>query len=162
MEIVDYELNDSRSVAVFFREVFAELGWQERPSDYMDEPHLLFRIPDGGALLLVKENNRLIATAGIILLNKTDALIKRFYVHQEYRGSGIARRLLGELTIKARSLGINKFVLDVSKNNPRAVRFYEKSDFLPTDVVPQEAGRKAPNPKRIFISIKIYEKNYCF
>ncbi|MBI2617549.1 hypothetical protein HYW55_05410 [Candidatus Gottesmanbacteria bacterium] len=70
MEIVHYDKKDSTSVAAFFREIFAELGWSERPSDYMDEPHKLFHIPHGGLLLTVKEKDRIIATAGIIFFIK--------------------------------------------------------------------------------------------
>lgn len=102
MEIVDYDVKDSQAVAELFREIFDELGFHERPSDYMDQPHLLFHLPDNGALLLVKEDGRVIGTAGIILLTKTDALMKRFCLKKTHRGTGIAQKLLDELMNKAK------------------------------------------------------------
>ncbi len=134
MKIIPYNAEDASEVSLFFRKIFAELGWEERPSDYMDDPDLLFHLPNDGALLLVKEEDHIIGTAGIIKLGKGVALIKRFYIDNEHRGSGIAQELLKELTLKAKSLGIKKFILDVSKNNTRAIRFYKNRGFLPTEV----------------------------
>lgn len=154
MEIVDYDVKDSHSVAEFFKEVFDELGWDERPSDRMDEPHLLFHLPDGGALLFVKDNGTVIGTAGIIVLNKTDGLIKRFYLKKMHRGTGLALQLLDALISKTKSLGVKKLVLDVSKNNHRAIRFYEKNGFLRTHVTPQEDWIESKDPEGHFYFYK--------
>lgn len=158
MEIVPYDVKDSQSVAAFFREIFDEWGWKERPSDHMDEPHMLFHLPNKGALLLVKENGIVIGTAGIILLNKSDALMKRFYIRKAHRGSGIAHRLLDELTTKTKSLGAKRIILDVSKNNHRAIRFYEKTGFLPTVVAPQEGWPESHMPKTHFYFYRPIDK----
>jgi RimJ/RimL family protein N-acetyltransferase len=147
MEIVPYNIQDSQHVAAFFREIFKEWRWTERPSDHMDEPHRLFHLPDEGALLLVKENNIVIGTAGVIMLRNTDALIKRFYLAKVYRGSGIAKNLLNELIKQAESLGSKKLILDVSKENERATHFYEKNKFLRTDVTPQEGWPESFTPE---------------
>ena len=42
MKIVHYKFKDSGGVSSFFREIFKELGWEERPTDHMTKPHLLF------------------------------------------------------------------------------------------------------------------------
>lgn len=55
MQIVSYDIKDSQAVATFFREIFKENGWTERPSDHMNEPNLLFHLPSNGLLLLVKK-----------------------------------------------------------------------------------------------------------
>ncbi|MBI2617548.1 GNAT family N-acetyltransferase [Candidatus Gottesmanbacteria bacterium] len=64
--------------------------------------------------------------------------MKRFYISQKYRGIGIAQKLLEELIKEAKAQGVKKIILDVSKDNPRAVRFYEKSGFTRTTVTPDE------------------------
>jgi len=138
MKIISYNSNDKYNVAIFFREIFKESNWEETKSDYIDEPDLLFHLPNKGVLLLVKENNIIIGTAGIILINNNDGLIKRFYIKKENRGTGIAQKLLKKLIIEGKSLGIKKIILDVSKNNSHAIHFYEKSGFLPTKVIPQK------------------------
>lgn len=139
MEIVSYDLKDSYEVTAFFREIFKEFGWEERPFDHMDKPHLLFHIPEKGLLLVAKDAGRVVGTAGVILLDKTEGLIKRFYITKTHRGTGLAQQLLGELMIKAKSFGINKLILDVSKDNSRAIRFYEKNGFLRMSVDPQDS-----------------------
>ncbi len=147
MEIVEYDLEDAKDVASFFREIFEELGWKERSLDHMDEPHLLFHLPDRGTLLLVKENGNLIGTAGLILLNEEDALVKRFYIKKSYRGSGIAKNLLDELILKAKSMGVKRLVLDASKNNTRAVHFWKKNRFLLTSVEAHEDWPESSSPE---------------
>lgn len=146
MEIKPYKKTDNHAVAAFYREIFNELGWTERPSDHMDQPHLLFHLPNHGVLLLVKENQRVIGTAGVIILNGDEGLIKRFYLSLNSRGSGIAKHLLEELISYARKLGVKKLILDVSKNNSRAIHFYEKSGFLHTSVEPQEDWPESKEP----------------
>lgn len=138
MQITSYKTSDAKAVASFFRNVFAEMGWKERVSDHMDAPHILFHLPDHGALMLVKEHDKVVGTAGIILRTKTEGLIKRFYIEKPHRGAGIAQLLLQALIKLALSLGVTKLILDVSKNNARAVRFYEKNGFQRTSVTPQK------------------------
>jgi len=138
MEITPFTIKDGPQVAALFREIFKENSWSERPSDYMDEPQRLFHLSSGGMFLIVKEQGKIIGTAGIILLSKTEGLVKRFYLKKQYRGSGVAQRLLAELEKHARQIGLRKVILDVSKNNNRAVRFYEKSGFIKTTVTPRE------------------------
>ncbi|MBI4004946.1 GNAT family N-acetyltransferase [Candidatus Roizmanbacteria bacterium] len=154
MEIVPYEIKDSTSVTAFFREIFDEMGWKERVSDHMDQPHLLFHLPQEGLLLLVKKDNKIIGTAGIIFLTKTDGLIKRFYIGQQYRGTGIAQLLLDELEKKAKIQGLTQLILDVSKGNTRAIRFYEKSGFSKTEVIPQEGWLESCKPETHYYFMK--------
>ncbi len=155
MEIIAYEKKYSSSVAVFFRKIFTELGWEERASDYMDEPHRLFHLPEKGILLLVLDKGNIIGTAGVIFHSKIEGLIKRFYIEKSYRGSGIAFLLLQKLIQKARKVGLNKLILDVNKKNLRAIRFYEKNNFLPTQVTPREGWPESFTPQEYLYFYRI-------
>lgn len=159
MEIVSYEIKDSAVVASFFREIFKEMGWVERGSDHMDEPHLLFHLPDKGLLLLVKKNNKVVGTAGVIELSKTEGLIKRFYISQSLRGSGIAGKLLGELINKSLLMGLKKLILDVRKTNGRAIRFYEKNGFKQTSVTPVDDWPESFSPGAFNYYLKIIKED---
>ncbi len=158
MEIKAYQKLDSTAVASFFREIFTEMGWVERESDHMDEPHLLFHLPDKGILLLVKDNNKVIGTAGVILLSETDGLLKRFYIEQSYRGSGIAGQLLDKLINKSLSMNLKKLILDVRKTNGRAIRFYEKNGFQQTIVTPKEGWPESFSPETFYYYYKMIDK----
>lgn len=155
MQIVRYEFKDSALVASFFREIFTEMGWVERLSDHMDEPHHLFHLPDGGLLLLILENNEVIGTGGVIVLPKSEGLIKRFYIKHTHRGTGIAGKLLDELIAKSKRFGIKKLILDVRKTNGRAIRFYEKNGFVQTSVTPIEGWPESLSPDKFNYYCKI-------
>src|SRR5438045_4063696 len=87
----------------------------------MDKPQILFHLPSRGLLFLIKENENVVGTAGVILFNNSEGLIKRFYLHKNLRGTGLAAQLLDKLIEKAKSLGVKKLLLDVTKNNLRFV-----------------------------------------
>lgn len=155
LDIRPYRKLNSKPVASFFREIFAEMGWSERESDYMDEPHRLFHLPNKGLLLIVKDNGEVVGTAGVIFLNNNEGLMKRFYIKKILRGSGIAGKLLEKLIENARSKGINKLILDVRNTNGRAIRFYEKNGFQMTKVEPLEGWPESFSPDSFNYYFKI-------
>ena len=55
--------------------------------------------------------------------------IGAFYVTDAAQGSSAARDLLAAIEARARHLGIVQLELNVAANNPRAVRFYERSGY---------------------------------
>ena len=79
----------------------------------------LARLPDGTA-------------AGCIALRRLDGArceMKRLYVRPEYRGRGIARRLIRKLTDDARQLGYHHLLLDTLPALEEAVRLYRRLGF---------------------------------
>jgi len=79
--------------------------------------------------LLVKDNSKIVGTAGCIKLNPHDILLKRFYIATALRGSGIAQILLERVLKEVKKFDSSRIVIDVSKKNPRAIHFYEKNGF---------------------------------
>lgn len=55
--------------------------------------------------------------------------VKRMYVLPEYRGRGIALRILAELERWAATLGYNTCVLETGKRQPEAIALYEKAGY---------------------------------
>lgn len=55
--------------------------------------------------------------------------IKRMYVFPESRGKGIAGSILAELESWARELSYARCVLETGKNQPEAIRLYQKSGY---------------------------------
>src|SRR5262249_14252985 len=53
----------------------------------------------------------------------------RFYVDQEFHGTGIANQLMEHLLATAAARGFHTLWLGVWENNPRAISFYNKWDF---------------------------------
>ncbi|WP_171032333.1 GNAT family N-acetyltransferase [Polaribacter aestuariivivens] len=61
--------------------------------------------------------------------NNISMEVKRMYVFPEYRGKGIARKILSELEVWAVALGYKKCVLETGKRQVEAVQFYKKCDY---------------------------------
>jgi putative acetyltransferase len=56
--------------------------------------------------------------------------LKRMYMKPSYRGKRLASTVLGELEAWAREKGARAMVLETGKNQPEAIRLYEKSGFV--------------------------------
>ncbi len=67
-------------------------------------------------------------------LQEADSLeIERIYVVEEWLGKGIAQALLAHAVKVAQQAGMRSIWLAVWEENPRAIRFYEKSGFVTFD-----------------------------
>src|SRR5882757_5486343 len=55
--------------------------------------------------------------------------VKRMYVHPEYRGRGIGRRVLGALESHALQQGATRIRLETGRLQPDAVRLYEAAGY---------------------------------
>jgi GNAT superfamily N-acetyltransferase len=55
--------------------------------------------------------------------------IKRMYLKQEHRGSGIAYKILTELEVWAKEEGYERTVLETGTRQVEAVKFYHKSGY---------------------------------
>lgn len=153
MVLKEYTPNRKEAVAKFFRDIFAEMGWNAQEVDNLDDPEATFHLPDG-VLLLVLEENRVIGSGGIVPLGNREGVIKRFYVGENHRGTGIAQVLLKALIEKAKSMQLSKLVLDVLKTNKRGIRFYEKSGFSRFDPPKNEEWSESKFPEAFYYYCK--------
>lgn len=55
--------------------------------------------------------------------------VKRMFVKPEFRGQGIARRLLAELENWAHELSYVTCILETGKKQPEAIRLYQKAGY---------------------------------
>lgn len=66
--------------------------------------------------------------------------VKRMFVPKDFRGNGIAGKVLSELENWTLDLGNHKLILETGKGQPEAIRFYEKHKFTPTPNFGQYIG----------------------
>lgn len=59
----------------------------------------------------------------------TDFELKRFYLHPDHHGKGVAQEMMEFCFLKVRDLGYKKFWLGVWEKNDRAQSFYKKHGF---------------------------------
>jgi carbonic anhydrase len=96
-------------------------------------------VPPGGALLIARDKD---AAAGCVALRKLDAStgeMKRMYVRDAYRGSGLGRRLAAAIIEEAQKRKYRRVVLDTLPKLAPAIALYRDIGF-------RETGPYLPNP----------------
>ena len=88
--------------------------------------------PPGGVLLIARDGD---APAGCVALRRLDAgsgEMKRMYVRERYRGSGLGRRLAIEVIEEARKRNYARVVLDTLPKLAAAIALYRDLGFRET------------------------------
>ena len=90
--------------------------------------HVLYNLPSGG-LIIAYDDDKPMACGAIRKFEDDVAELKRMYVREEYRGSGVGRELLNELLRKAKALGYTRIRLDTLPGMESAQRLYRALGF---------------------------------
>ncbi len=75
------------------------------------------------------ENDKPVACGAIKEFAPQIMEVKRMYTLPEYRGKGIAGKVLSELETWAAELSYTKCVLETGKKQPEAIQLYQKSGY---------------------------------
>jgi putative acetyltransferase len=86
--------------------------------------------PGRGAFLVAYEGSRGIGCGAVRLHEPGVAEIKRMYVVPEWRGRGIAKKLLAELEDQARRIGARRLILETGDRQPEALAVYRRAGFV--------------------------------
>ena len=76
------------------------------------------------------KENEIVGSFGIESHGVNDTELRRMYLDEGYRGSGIAQRMLDYAQAQARALGFKKMILSTAQIQRAAERFYRKSGFI--------------------------------
>ena len=79
--------------------------------------------------VVVYENNKPIACGAMKEYNLSTMEIKRMYTSPEYRGKGIATKVLAELEKWATELSYKKCILETGKRQPEAIHLYKINGY---------------------------------
>jgi putative acetyltransferase len=80
-------------------------------------------------VVIAYENDTPVACGAIKEYASGTMEVKRMYTHPEFRGKGIASKVLQELERWAKELGYNKCILETGKKQPEAVQLYQKNGY---------------------------------
>ena len=89
--------------------------------------------PPGGVLLIARDAETM---AGCVALRRVDAgtgEMKRMFVREQYRGSGLGRRLALEVIEEAKKRNYRRMVLDTLPKLATAIALYRNLGFRETD-----------------------------
>jgi GNAT superfamily N-acetyltransferase len=136
-----YQATDYRSVASLWTRINRELapvGMEELFEQYIamtidgELKQLLevFSEANRNAFWVVQSANEIVGSFGIESRSVNDTELRRMYLDQGYRGSGVAQRMLDRAEAEARTLGFTKMILSTAQIQKAADRFYRRSGFL--------------------------------
>jgi len=82
------------------------------------------------AFWVVEGANEIVGTFGIESHGISDTELRRMYLDEGYRGSGIAQRMLDCAQTQARAFGFTRMILSTAQIQRAAEKFYRKSGFV--------------------------------
>lgn len=100
-----------------------------------DQPDLLDIVGEyidkGGNFWIARDGEKLIGSIGIMPYSAEIAILKKFFVYEDYQGKPyhIGRTLYNELLAYAKEKSYKIILLDTPYNTDRAHKFYEKAGF---------------------------------
>lgn len=85
----------------------------------------------GGDFWIATDNNKLIGSIGIMPYSEDVAVLKKFFVYEDYQGEPfhLGQKLYASLLTFAKKKGFKTILLDTPHNTVRAHKFYEKAGF---------------------------------
>src|SRR6202047_2581686 len=145
-----YQATDYSSVASLWTRINRELapvGMEELFEQYiattingeLRQLAEVFSEAKRNAFWVVESANEIVGSFGIESRSVSDTELRRMYLDESYRGSGIAQRMLDFAQAEARALGFTRMILSTDQIQKAADRFYRKSGFAQTRMEIAEA-----------------------
>jgi diamine N-acetyltransferase len=108
---------------------------------YSHDALLRFITEPGAGLLLAYDGERLIGFAAYYPVDDPNELkLDKLYVHQDYHGRGVGSRLIARVEEAASAQQMRTLILQVNKNNTKAIRAYERGGFAIRESVVVDIG----------------------
>lgn len=80
-------------------------------------------------VVLAYHNRQPVGCGAIKKYSETEAEVKRMYVHPDFRGQGIAKKMLHELETWASESGFSTCILETGKRQAEAIRLYQNYGY---------------------------------
>jgi len=108
---------------------------------YSHEALRRFVVNDGAGLDLAHIGDRLVGFGAYYPVDGTREIkLDKLYVHQDYQGRGVGRRLIASAESVARARSCTALILNVNKHNSQAIRTYERYGFSVREAVVVDIG----------------------
>lgn len=133
MRLRSIEKRDNAAVAALIRHSLEEEGLAIKGTAYFD-PYLddlagYYQATPRSAYFVAEDNQMIIGAGGFAPISKETAELQKLYVHEAYRGKGIAGLLLRHIFQEAKKEGFTKLYLESSQVLKQALKVYEHFGF---------------------------------
>ena len=116
----------------YFAELAVRFPEGFEPGDTLTADAPSMRAPTG-AFVVARSDDTVAACGGVLRHDDTTAEIKRMWVHSDWRGEGVGRRMLAELEAQIATLGYTDVVLDTNDTLTEAIAMYDRAGYRPID-----------------------------
>lgn len=132
-DVVDARTPEARAaVTDYFAELAARFPGGFEAGDALDSDAVSFDAPDG-AFVVASDGTDVVGCGGLLRLDATTAEIKRMWIHPQWRGVGLGRRLLAHLESVAVEKGRSTVVLDTNATLVEAIAMYQRAGYRAID-----------------------------
>lgn len=132
-DVVDpLDVDAQHAMARYFEELDRRFPGGFDPGDATTADAEAMSRPDG-VFVLVHSDGNPVGCGGVQRIDGATAEVKRMWIRPDWRGLGLASRLLAELEGHAARLGHRRVVLDTNSTLREAVGLYESRGYEATD-----------------------------
>ena len=125
-----------------------------------DQPELLdikrsFTDKGGDFWVALSADKKVIGTIALEILSQNIGILRKMFVLKEFRGIGLAQKLMNKLLEHAKENKINRILLDTPGVAKQSHKFYEKNGFKKVNKahIPEEYS--FPNRDSVLYELKI-------
>ncbi len=135
---IGFEVVDPRSaaaleaLAAYFGELHRRFPDGFDPGDTLVADAPAMRRPNG-SFVVARADDTVAACGGIHRHDDVTGEIKRMWVHPDWRGEGLGRRMLERLEAEVAALGYRRVVLDTNNTLTEAISLYERAGYVSID-----------------------------
>lgn len=132
-DVVDPEDPDAlASLRAYFDELDVRFAGGFDPGDTLTADAPSMRSPRG-TFVVAHSDDEPVACGGVVRVDEATGEIKRMWVHPDWRGVGLGRRMLNELETHVARLGCSRVVLDTNAVLTEAITMYERAGYTAVD-----------------------------
>lgn len=130
INIVEYKNKHRQAVTDLIVSIFVEeYGFEHYRESCSKENYNQYKENNGNCWVALDENDTVVGCIALENNNGKEAHLKIMYVHNDFRGLGIAQKLFNELYNFAIEKNFEKIYLGTYERLGRAIGFYKKNGF---------------------------------
>jgi N-acetylglutamate synthase-like GNAT family acetyltransferase len=149
MKVRKAHSDDKKAIVALVKAGLSEFGFVYSPQtseadiENIDETYN----KNGGAFIVIEQQNELVATGGLLKLSENKFKIRKMYVSKPYRNQGLGKHILEALLKEAKLKKAKEVVLETSKMMTKAILLYKSYGF-------EEIEGSADSPRCDIVMLK--------
>lgn len=126
-QIKEYNEKYNKKINDFIIGIYVEeFGFEEHREYIQNENNNIYSKSGGELWIAMDENKNIIGTIALFKHNENEMELKKFYIKEEHRGTGLSKELYNKAIEKCKSEEIKRVFLGTFDKLEKAIYFYLK------------------------------------